>query len=129
MTLISVVMPCFQQVRFLGQAVESVLSQEDVEVELLVLDPGSTDGSRELLLELHRFHGDRLRLFLAPDRGQSDAVNRGMALARGRVLGWLNSDDYLLPGALRRVMDGIGAQRGASWLYGRPRSSANCRCM
>jgi glycosyltransferase involved in cell wall biosynthesis len=119
MTLISVVMPCFQQVRFLGQAVESVLSQEDVEVELLVLDPGSTDGSRELLLELHRFHGDRLRLFLAPDLGQSDAVNRGMALARGRVLGWLNSDDYLLPGALRRVMEGIGDQRGASWLYGR----------
>lgn len=119
MTLVSVVMPSFQQVEFLERAVESVVSQRGVDVELLVLDPGSTDGSRELLSNLRRRHGDRLVLGFAPDRGQSNAVNRGMALAKGRVLGWLNSDDYLLPGALRRISASIGGREDPVWLYGR----------
>ena len=101
---ISIVMPCYQQVRFVEEAVRSVLEQEGVDLELLVLDPGSTDGTRELLLALQERYGEVLRLHFAPDAGQADAVNRGMALARGNILGWLNSDDRLRPGALRQVI-------------------------
>ena len=119
MTLVSVVMPSFQQAAFLHKAVESVLSQEGVEVELLVLDCGSTDGSRELLSELQRSHGDRLRLVFEPDTGQSDAVNRGMEQVQGQILGWLNSDDYLLHGALSRVVETMGIGEAPAWLYGR----------
>ncbi len=119
MSLVSVVMPSFQQVAFLQEAVESVLTQEGVEVELLVMDSGSTDGSRELLQQLHRSHGERLRLLFEADRSQSEAVNRGLALAKGRVLGWLNSDDQFLPGALRRVSEAIDSGKGPRWLYGR----------
>ena len=119
MTLVSVVMPSFQQAAFLNQAVESVLSQEGVEVELLVLDAGSTDGSRELLQKLQRSHGDRLCLVFEPDMGQADAVNRGIDRARGQILGWLNSDDYLLPGALNRVVETMGIGEAPAWLYGR----------
>lgn len=115
---ISIVMPCYQQVAFLEEAVRSVLEQEGVNVELLVMDPGSTDGSRELLLGLQRHYGDRLRLHFAPDDGQADAVNRGMTLARGQLLGWLNSDDRLRPGALRQVAAALNLPEPC-WLYGR----------
>ncbi|WP_205743316.1 glycosyltransferase family 2 protein [Geobacter sp. FeAm09] len=114
--MVSIVMPSYQQVAYLEEAVRSVLDQEGVTVELLVMDPGSSDGSRELLLELHKEYGECLVLHFAPDRGQSDAVNRGMALARGRVLGWLNSDDRLRPGALAKVAP-LLARDEPAWLY------------
>jgi glycosyltransferase involved in cell wall biosynthesis len=114
---ISIVMPCFQQAPFLAEAVRSVLDQKGVAVELLVMDPGSADGSRELLTELQTEYGDRLRLVFAPDDGQSDAVNRGMALAQGRVLGWLNSDDRLRPDALARVAKLLD-HNDPGWVYG-----------
>jgi glycosyltransferase involved in cell wall biosynthesis len=115
---ISIVMPCYQQVAYLEEAVRSVLDQEGVVVELLVMDPGSTDGSRELLQGLKGEYGARLRLHFEPDNGQSDAINRGMKLARGRVLAWLNSDDRYHPGALREVVSWLDADE-PRWLYGR----------
>lgn len=115
---VSLVMPCYQQVQFLEEAVRSVLDQEGVDLELLVMDPGSTDGSRELLLELQAEYGEKLRLHFAPDAGQADAVNRGMAMARGKIFGWLNSDDRLRPGALRRVVPLLSAPE-PRWVYGR----------
>jgi glycosyltransferase involved in cell wall biosynthesis len=111
-------MPSYNQARYLDEAVRSVLDQKDVEVELLVMDPGSNDGSRELLLGLQREYGERLRLIFEPDSGQSDAVNRGMALARGSLLGWLNSDDRLRPGALALLARLLDNDRPC-WLYGR----------
>lgn len=114
---ISIVMPCFQQKAFLEEAVRSVLDQRGVTAEIIVMDPGSTDGSRELLQALKKEYGERLVLHFAPDEGQSDAINKGMAMARGNVLGWLNSDDRLLPGSLR-----IATQldrKEPCWLYGR----------
>ena len=117
-SLISIVMPCFQQVTFLEEAVRSVLDQEGVDVELLVMEPGSTDGSRELLQTLKQEYGERLVLHFAPDEGQSDAINRGMNLARGNILGWLNSDDRLRPGAFRKIMPLLNGS-GPQWAYGR----------
>lgn len=114
---VSVIMPCYQQAGYLEEAVRSVLDQEP-QAELIVMDPGSTDGSRELLLRLREVYGeDRLRLHFEPDKGQSDAVNTGMAMARGNVLGWLNSDDRLHPGALRRVVPLLDSA-DPRWLYG-----------
>ena len=115
---VSIIMPCFQQTAFLEEAVRSVLDQKSAEVELLIMDPGSTDGSRELLLELQKEYGERLVLHFEPDKGQSDAINRGMTLARGRILAWLNSDDRLRPGALARVQEWLDSPQ-PRWLYGR----------
>jgi glycosyltransferase involved in cell wall biosynthesis len=115
---VSIAMPCFQQAAFVEEAVRSVLDQEGVEVELLVMDPGSTDGSRELLLTLQQEYGGKLHLHFAPDAGQADAVNRGLAAACGRILGWLNSDDRLRPGALRQVLPWLDFP-DPRWLYGR----------
>lgn len=116
--LVSIVMPCFQQAPFLAEAVRSVLDQKGVAVELLVMDPGSTDGSRELLTRMQVEYGDRLRLLFEPDEGQSNAVNRGIAVARGRVLGWLNSDDRLHPDTLAYVAQLLNHDNPL-WIYGR----------
>lgn len=110
-------MPSYQQAAFLEEAVRSVLDQRNADLELIVLDPGSTDGSRELLLRLREEYGERLLLVFEPDSGQSDAVNRGMALSRGRVLGWLNSDDRMTAGALDKVIPLLDHDQPA-WLYG-----------
>jgi glycosyltransferase involved in cell wall biosynthesis len=115
---ISIIMPCYQQVQYLMEASRSVLDQEGVDVELLVMDPGSTDGSRELLLSLQKTYSDRLLLHFAPDKGQADAINRGMSLARGHILGWLNSDDRLRPGALRQIVPHLDRTEPC-WIYGR----------
>ncbi len=116
--LISMVMPCYQQAAFLEEAVRSVLYQAGGELELIVMDPGSTDGSRELLLGLQRQYGKQLILHFAPDQGQSDAINQGFALARGRIMAWLNSDDRLRPGTLARVREWLDSDE-PRWLYGR----------
>lgn len=116
--LISIVMPSYQQAAFLEEAVRSVMDQDGVDVELLVMDPGSTDGSRGILLRLREEYGERLRLVFEADNGQSDAINRGMALARGRVLAWLNSDDRFRPGALAGIVALLDTDLPA-WLYGR----------
>ena len=115
----SVVMPSFNQVRCLEEAVTSVLGQGgDFDVELLVMDPGSTDGSRELLSRLADRFGERLVPCFEPDRGQSDAINRGMERARGAVLGWLNSDDRLRPGVFAAVDAALASDAELRWTYG-----------
>ena len=116
--LVSIAMPSFQQAAFLEEAVRSVLDQEGVDVELLAMDPGSQDGSRELLLSLQKKYGDRLILHFEPDQGQSDAINRGLAQSSGRILGWLNSDDRLRPGALVKVANWLDSPE-PRWVYGR----------
>jgi len=116
--LVSIVMPSFQQAAFLEEAVRSVLDQQFPDVELLVMDPGSTDGSRELLLKLHKEYGERLILHFEADQGQSDAINRGFAMSHGRILGWLNSDDRLRPDALTKVIGWLDSS-SPRWLYGR----------
>jgi glycosyltransferase involved in cell wall biosynthesis len=115
---ISIVMPSYQQAAFIEEAVRSVLSQREVAVELIVMDPGSTDGSRELLLKLQKEYAEQLQLHFEPDCGQADAIQRGMGLARGNVLAWLNSDDRLRPGALESAAAYLDSPE-PRWLYGR----------
>ena len=101
----SVVMPNLNGGRFLAEALESILAQDGPSFELIVVDGGSTDCSTEIF---ERFR-DRIDVFIAePDRGQADAIMKGVAAAHGELFNWINSDDVLLPGALATVADGIG---------------------
>lgn len=89
---------------YLRQALESIFAQEGPEFELIVVDGGSTDCSQNVL-ESYR---DRIDvLIVEPDRGQADAIMKGVTAARGELFNWINSDDVLLPGALAAVTDGI----------------------
>ena len=94
---ISLVIVSFNQVDFLEEALISVLDQEYLNLELIVVDGNSTDGSADLL----RRYQDKIDiLIIEDDKGQSDALNKGFALATGEIMNWLCSDDLLEPGAL-----------------------------
>jgi glycosyltransferase involved in cell wall biosynthesis len=113
--LVSVVVPSYQQGRFLEQALRSVLEQEYEPLEVIVVDGGSTDQS---VTVIGRYEDGLAWWTSEPDRGQAHALNKGFARARGEVLGWLASDDALEPGAIARVVDELERRPDVLLVYG-----------
>jgi glycosyltransferase involved in cell wall biosynthesis len=112
--LVSIVTPSFNQGRFLRRTIESVLSQNYPNIEYVVIDGGSTDESVEIL----RSYGDRFYWVSEKDKGQTDAINKGMARVNGEILAYLNSDDILLPGAIETVVRFFQQHPGYELVYG-----------
>lgn len=97
---ISLITPSYQQAEFLEECLLSVSEQRYPTLEHIVMDGGSTDGSVDIIeRQAHRLSA----WSSAKDHGQSDALNKGLALSTGEVFGWLNSDDALVPGSLQHV--------------------------
>lgn len=112
---VSIVTPSYNQAPFLAETIESVLAQDYPELEYIVVDDGSTDGS----LEIARQYESRLHeLVVQENRGQVAAINHGFSLASGDVLGWLNSDDVLLPGAVSAMVEELSRRPKALLIYG-----------
>lgn len=112
---ITIVTPSFNQAAFLEETIRSVLDQGYPNLQYGVVDGGSTDGSIEII-ERYR---DRLAFAIVErDRGQAEAINKGLRRADGDVVGWLCSDDLLLPGSLRAVGEAFAAAPQTNWLAG-----------
>ncbi|NIV31318.1 MAG: glycosyltransferase, partial [Anaerolineae bacterium] len=102
--LVSIVTPSFNQGPFLEETIQSVLEQTYDPIEYIVIDGGSTDSSIEII----RRHERQLAYWVSePDKGQSHGINKGLHRSTGAVIGWLNSDDTLLPDAVARVVDAM----------------------
>jgi glycosyltransferase involved in cell wall biosynthesis len=101
--LISVITPVFNGRDYIEQCIENVAGQGCPQAEHIVVDGGSDDGTVEIIERLASRYS-ALRWLSEPDRGQSDAMNKGVDLARGSVLGFLNADDYYEPGVLPRII-------------------------
>jgi hypothetical protein len=111
---VTIVTPSFNQAQFLEETIRSVLLQGYPNLEYIVIDGGSTDGSVEIIQKYARW----LAFWLSePDRGQAHAINKGFKRATGEWLGWLNSDDCYAPAALHHLMT-CSAATGATWVAG-----------
>ncbi len=112
---ISIVTPSFNQARFLEKTILSVLNQDYPNLEYIIIDGGSLDGSVEIIKKYER----RLAWWVSePDRGQSAAINKGFAASSGDLLAWLNSDDAYMPGTLQVAGRVFAARPEIDLLYG-----------
>jgi glycosyltransferase involved in cell wall biosynthesis len=113
--LVSIITPSFNQAHFLEETMLSVLDQDYPNLEYLVVDGGSQDGSLEIIQK----HAQRLAWWVSEkDQGQTDALNKGFAHAKGEILAWLNSDDTYLPGAISQAVAYLQAHPQAGLVYG-----------
>ena len=113
--LVSIVTPSFNQARYLEATLRSVLEQDYPAIEHIVMDGGSSDGSREIL---EQWSGRLAGWISEKDKGQTDAINKGFARANGEILAWLNSDDTYNPGTIRAAVAALQAHPEASMVYG-----------
>lgn len=112
---VSVVIPSFNHAQFIERTLLSVLNQGYPNLEIIVIDGGSEDGTIELL---ERYRGSLSYVHSGPDRGQSDALNHGFSQASGEILAWVNSDDLLLPGAVFAAVEAFELNPEAGVVYG-----------
>jgi glycosyltransferase involved in cell wall biosynthesis len=113
--LVSIVTPSYNQAAFLEETMRSVLEQDYPRIEYVVVDDGSTDGSVEII----RRHADRLAWWTRQENaGQPAALNRGFAHTTGELLGFVNSDDTLLPGSVSAFVEAFGDERDLLLVYG-----------
>lgn len=113
---ISIVTPSYNQGQFIGETVESVLTQNYPNLEHIVVDGGSTDQTLEVLKPYRH-----LKVISEPDRGQADAINKGFRITTGEIWSYLNSDDTLLPNALHTIAREIDPENGRHIVMGRCR--------
>lgn len=114
--LVSVVTPSYNQGAFIEETILSVKNQTYPRIEHIIMDGGSTDNTLDVIKKYEGTYN--MRWISEPDNGQSDAINKGWRIAKGEILGWLNSDDTYMPWAIETVVKFLNDHPGISMVYG-----------
>ena len=116
--LVSIVVPAYERAGFVETAIMSLVEQDYPALEILAIDDGSLDETSAILARIaERSDSERFRWWQQENAGQAATINRGFGQARGELLGYLSSDDYLLPGAISRLVDALAANPEADVAY------------
>lgn len=117
--LVSIITPSYNHAQFIEATICSVVEQDYPNLEYIIIDGGSTDGSAEIIRGWAERYPARLVDWVSePDRGQTDAINKGFARARGEILAWLNSDDTYQPGAISQAVRYLKEHPEVGLVYG-----------
>lgn len=112
---VSIITPSFNQGEYIEETINSVINQDYPNFEHIVVDGGSTDNTLDVLKK----YGHNIRWLSEKDKGQADAIDKGIRMAKGEIVSWLNSDDILLPGALKEVVGGFERCPDVKMIYGK----------
>jgi glycosyltransferase involved in cell wall biosynthesis len=113
--LVTIVTPSFNQAPYLEETIQSIFNQTYSHIEYIIMDGGSTDGSAEII----KRHQKKLANWVSKkDRGQTDAINKGFAMAKGEILAWINSDDTLQPNAVEEAVQFLQDNLDTGLVYG-----------
>ena len=116
-TLLTVITISFNQAEFIEDCLNSTECVESNEIQHIVIDAGSSDKSRKILLE-REMHRNNLELIFEEDRGPADGLNKGIMRAKGEWICFLNSDDFFLENGLERLIRIIRNSKGYDFIYG-----------
>ena len=112
--LVSIITPSFNQARYIEATIQCVLGQDYPRIEYIIVDGGSTDGTPDVIKK----YEDKLAFWVSEkDKGQTDAINKGFARAKGEILAWINSDDTYEPGALSAAVSYLAAHPDVGMVY------------
>ena len=112
---VSIVTISYNQGEFLERAIRSVIEQNYDDIEYIIVDPGSTDRSREII---ERYRSKIHKIIFEPDEGPADGLNKGFALATGDILAFINADDAFMPGAVRKAVQAFQSHPSADIVHG-----------
>lgn len=117
---ISIVTPSYNQGRFIRKNILGVLAQKNINIEHIIFDNCSTDETGSLLKKYQLDHPEHIdvKIFIEPDNGQTDAINKGFLLATGDIVCWLNTDEWYEDGALARVVDFFATHTDVDVVFG-----------
>ncbi len=116
---ISIVTPSLNQKRYIRETLQSLVDQNYANLEVVIQDAGSTDGSIDIAKEFTQIYPSIFQLYIESDEGQADGINKGFSKTTGEILGFLNSDDTLYPGCLTKVADSIDPKNKRWIVFGR----------
>lgn len=118
--LVSIITPSLNQGKYIEETIQSVLSQTYDNIEYIIMDGGSTDNTIDIIRKYEK--DNRLKWLSNRDEGQYDAVNRGFMMARGHILGWINSDDLYTKDTVQKIVDVFNDRSAIDIVYGKLRS-------